>query len=529
MERPSDENKSLERMSVNRVFPIPYQVDFSLETKGKYINDTKRKLTWKFGFAHSPTVFPHKYDNDGNYLGDEEGATVDVADEDYKRGVECRGREHEIILVWSLLTGKAHLYVDSKEIYRHAALDSWIFDAFSATFHKGFDLPNPKHNGKHRINIRCYARTPIGAKNMSVDDKGGVFRQYELTVDGLSYFSMPAVYELGTQRMWKKISRWQIGDNSGPSGTPTGQRNDHFLLENDSEKKAMSPRSESEEQRMIRLATEASLRDWDNEHGYGKNSSPERSSLSRAKSSSGKKKKSKKSSKKNSSNLPQIGENSSNLIDFGAPTRDQLTRDFSSIEISNEPTSDVSVLGFDDDRTTASFMQKTHFPAGQPPAFAMPPQNIQHAGYGSPPPPQQQPQYRADPTYTPPHYHQPIQQQQPQVWNAAGSNPAQPQHSASSTASFAMAPPPTLDDFKNAFGSSMSVMPTASLMSPSSSGASVVTSSMSPQYNGMQYQQQQQQQHTTNYAQQPFQGAQTQNYAPPANKFDPLKLDPFAS
>ena len=284
----------------------------------------------------------------------------------------------------------------------------------------------------------------------------------------------------------------------------------------------MSPRSESDEERMIRLATEASLRDWDNEHGYG--SSPQRSSSSRAKSSSAKKKNSKTSSKKKSSNLPQIGENS-NLIDFGAPTSDQLARDFTSIEISNEPTSDVSVLGFDDDRTTASFMRNTQFPAGQPPAFAMPPQNIQPAGYGSPPPPQQ-PQYRSDPTYTPPHYHQPIQQQQPQVWNnAVGPNPAQPQHSTSSTASFAMAPPPTLDDFKNAYGSSMSVMPTASLMSPLSTGASVATSTMSPQYNGVQHQQQ----HTTNYAQQPLQGAPMQNNAPPANNFDPLKLDPFAS
>lgn len=338
----------------------------------------------------------------------------------------------------------------------------------------------------------------------------------------------------------------QNGDNSGPSGSPKGRNNEYFHLEKDtqghysayarygnsispSEKKVMSPRSESDEQRMIRLATEASLRDWDNDHGYGKDSSPERSSSSRAKSSSGKKKKNKTSSKKNSSNLDAIGENS-NLIDFGAPASDQLAQGFSSIEISNQPTSDVSVLGFDDDRTTASFMQNAYGPAGagQPPAFAMPPQNIQHAGYGSPPPPPpQQPHYRADPTYTPPHYHQPIQQQQqPQVWNSAvGFNPTQPQHFASSTASFAMAPPPTLDDFQNAFGSSMSVMPTASLMSPSSS-ASVVTSSMSPQYNGVQYQQQHA---SNNQAQQPWEGAPSQNHAPPANNFDPLKLDPFAS
>jgi len=63
--------------------------------------------------------------------------------------------------------------------------------------HRGFDLPNAEFNGKHRIDIRLYARTPIGAKNMVVDEAGSRFRQFDMAVDGLSYFSMPAVFELG--------------------------------------------------------------------------------------------------------------------------------------------------------------------------------------------------------------------------------------------------------------------------------------------------------------------------------------------
>ena len=49
---------------------------------------------------------------------------------------------------------------------RHEPVKDEIFNPFSAQFHKGFNLPNSKFNGRHRIDIRCYARTPMGAKNM---------------------------------------------------------------------------------------------------------------------------------------------------------------------------------------------------------------------------------------------------------------------------------------------------------------------------------------------------------------------------
>ena len=105
-----------------KAFPLPYQVDFIAENKGRKGTNTKRKLVWKFGFAHPPAVFPHLYDENENYIGDKEGKNNTSYTE--KKGVECRGREHEIVLTWSLLTGKAHIYVDSKEIYRHAPVST---------------------------------------------------------------------------------------------------------------------------------------------------------------------------------------------------------------------------------------------------------------------------------------------------------------------------------------------------------------------------------------------------------------------
>ena len=106
-----------------RVFPVPYQVDFSVESKGKRLDSTKRKLIWKFGFGYPPAVFPHLYDSDENYIGDitNDGSIVPYPDNPQK-GAECRGREHEVMLTWSLLTGKAHIYVDSNEICEYRAI-----------------------------------------------------------------------------------------------------------------------------------------------------------------------------------------------------------------------------------------------------------------------------------------------------------------------------------------------------------------------------------------------------------------------
>eukprot|EP00985_Skeletonema_marinoi_P019912 scaffold11594_cov131-Skeletonema_marinoi.AAC.3 len=123
---------------------------------------------------------------------------------------------------------------------------------------------------------------------MIVDDAGGKFRQYELTIDGLSFFSMPAMYELGTQTMWHKLSRWRMmsesqeQDTSGErqhysgNNNQTGRLQDEYYFSQNkgkpdrsitkSERRAMAPRTESDEQRMTRIAMEASLRDIDNEN-----------------------------------------------------------------------------------------------------------------------------------------------------------------------------------------------------------------------------------------------------------------------
>eukprot|EP00581_Thalassiosira_minuscula_P013285 CAMPEP_0183712026 /NCGR_PEP_ID=MMETSP0737-20130205/7308_1 /TAXON_ID=385413 /ORGANISM="Thalassiosira miniscula, Strain CCMP1093" /LENGTH=609 /DNA_ID=CAMNT_0025940601 /DNA_START=374 /DNA_END=2203 /DNA_ORIENTATION=+ len=607
--------------SHKRVFPVPYQVDFTAESKGRHLDSTKRKLTWKFGFAHPPSVFPHLFDANENYIGEtNDGAPNNSSiaphnnpapeSANLKQGTECRGREHEIILTWSILTGKVHIYVDSREIYRHEPVgkEDSIFSTFSGSFHRGFDLPSPKFNGHHRIDIRCYARTPMGAKNMAVDDRGGKFRQYDLTVDGLSYFSMPAVYELGTERMWNKVSRWGLqrsesgmqeesdyGHGGGMhgerhrhegGGSPSGgsayygggthvdeMRRNKYKKKNSSsrygksisksEYKEMNPRTESEEERMIRLATEASLQEWEKDVGYGQqgsggggggggersysNSSSSSYENQRAHSagnghqSGGRVHSSSRKQNGAPSNLGAIGED--NLIDFGA--LDGATAAISQISISKHTSSDVSVL--DDDATTASFMMNTAWNSSNGVPQQQPPPPPAY-GNGMPSPYQQpSPGYGRDPTFAGGYAQQQHQQQhQPQQpWN--GSMSSAPGGLPPSDASFAVAPAPTLDDYKDAFGKSMymgaSVASSMNPMSPASMGMA------SP----MAQQQQQQQpqygmqlapapQYSTNqmvvHPSQSFSSSASWAMPPPAaappaaapvNKFDPLRSDPFAS
>ncbi len=515
----------------SKVFPIPYQIDFTVESKGRHLDSTKRKITWKFGFAHPPSVFPHLFDKDENYIGENNNGTPSNDDAPHKKGAECRGREHEIILVWSILTNKAHIYVNSQEIFRlDSPHEDYInLNPFSGSFRRGFNLPNAKYNGKHRIDIRCYARTPIGAKNMIVDDAGGKFRQYELTVDGQSFFSFPALYELGTQTMWHKLSRWRMmssesqGDDTPNDGHQfTGNNNHTGRLQDEyyfakhngksdrsitkSERRAMAPRTESDEERMTRIAMEASLRDIENESSarshdkritlHSSSSHEENNVLSGNRQFSSRRPK---LESKNTS-LVTVGEDD-NLIDFGEDDDDTppvggLANGVSQISFSPQTTSDVSVLA-DDDATTASFMMKQEWnnPAGQQ-ATTMPNQMSQQANV--------QFHYR-DPTFAPP-------PQRP--WNTVGTISSNPAMNArpglSSDVSFAVPPAPTLADFKDAFGSSTMSMAASNPMSPASTIGMYSPTAL-----------------RGNWQNQPRPGAPPSQPAP--NQFDPLRSDPFAS
>ena len=376
---------------------------------------------------------------------------------------------------------------------------------------------------------------------------------------------MPAVYELGTPQMWRKVNKWGMmrqesiasGDNcttsddnteelrekytqsmtdtydrwnemhdTGRNGR-TGRLKDEYHFDKARSKsydrygqsisrgeyKAMNPKDESEEERMIRIAMQNSMRDLDKDN-HVSTSSPH------AHRSSGQVK-----SEHNAPKLAAVGEDE-NLIDFGEDNLHDLSRGVSQIAFSQP--SDVSVLG-DDDATVASFMMPMQQPAG----FHQQPQQQQAFSNNQP-------------------YHPQIYQQAPPIKPGyqdptfSMSSPTTPRNGLNDAASFAYAPPPTWDDYKDAFGGSVrmstdgSVMG-GSMMSPMSAASPMNGSATFAPQMQQQYQHYQQQQVINGFtgsihASNPFASPNNHhtNQQPAANTgknsmFDPLRNDPFAS
>lgn len=303
----------------------------------------------------------------------------------------------------------------------------------------------------------------------------------------------------------------------------------------------------------MRVAMEASLNDWERDVGYGKRSngaaaSRRSSSEENDSSYSNRRKGSSRSAakKKTAKKMSSIGED--NLIDFGA---DEASKVLSQITISRQTTSDISVMD-NDDATTASFVMGTawnsngavpppqqHYPSLSPrqPTAAQLYPNQQ---------PQPPPQQYHDPTFRPPY----AQQQWTGVGTVSSPNPTSPHYGAGlpSDASFAVPPPPTWDDYNDAFGGSTmnsvggsTGMTYAQPMSPASAASVGMMSPMTQVQHQPSMQAQYGTQQASQWQSQPFGpagggsivGGGPSMGAPPGvsngNKFDPLRSDPFAS
>jgi len=131
-------------------FPV-YQIDFSAVACGKNVASTKRRIRWRFGYSNREAL--------------DTGET----------GTACRGEEHEISLVWSLTSGKRLIMANGNEVH----YSTNISNMFEYTW---------TMKGNHVIKLVAHAAQLTGNTN---------FRQYNIFVDGLSFFDMPKVFELG--------------------------------------------------------------------------------------------------------------------------------------------------------------------------------------------------------------------------------------------------------------------------------------------------------------------------------------------
>ena len=130
-----------------------YQIDWSHEQAGKRVAAAKRKIRFRFGFANEAALA--------------QGL----------KGPECRGSEHELLLVWSLTSGKKQVLVDGNEV--HYSKGKMGENRFESSF------VIAGHVGK----IVAHAAPPL----QTIPG----FRQFDMHVDGMSFFEMPKIYELG--------------------------------------------------------------------------------------------------------------------------------------------------------------------------------------------------------------------------------------------------------------------------------------------------------------------------------------------
>jgi hypothetical protein len=197
----------------------PYQVDFSMKNASKTFGFSKKRVSFKFGVASEQAM--------------SQGVT----------GAHCRGSEHEIIFVWSLNSGKRQILADGKDIhYSESGQNGWTSDQ---VFQHHFQLVIPNFN----IPLRCHLITQPANRDMPN------VRPFDLRVNGISYFQMSKIFQLGTAAM---ISRPLRGGKNGGGNSGGRSSNHHHHHNQDPEE---DPYCTTDERRAIAAAKLESLRD----------------------------------------------------------------------------------------------------------------------------------------------------------------------------------------------------------------------------------------------------------------------------
>jgi hypothetical protein len=141
-----------------------YQIDCQIAASGKRVSATKRRVGFRFGFSNREAVA--------------KGCT----------GIDCRGEEHEVNLVWSLTSGKRTVTADGHEVHFSAGRRDTKFETSWSMA------------GGHIMKLVAYAAPPL------FPQPGVLFRQYDLQIDGLSFFETPRIYELGVVDAVRKVT-----------------------------------------------------------------------------------------------------------------------------------------------------------------------------------------------------------------------------------------------------------------------------------------------------------------------------------
>jgi len=204
----------MSKIAHNRSPVQMYQIDFNAVAAGRHIAMSKRRIRWRFGFPNKEAL--------------EAGET----------GTACRGTEHDVTVIWSVTSGKKVIIADSQHI--HMSMDR------SGVFDHSFNL-----RGNHVARVCIHANPPT---------TNGT-RQYELFIDGRSFFTLPKVFELGVSGSSEKrvpgvITQSQrnvLSQRSTSDGLSYDRKKGGYV------EAVVAPKSKGEEDEDLRRAIAASL------------------------------------------------------------------------------------------------------------------------------------------------------------------------------------------------------------------------------------------------------------------------------
>mmetsp|Transcript_28572 Transcript_28572/g.40806 ORF Transcript_28572/g.40806 Transcript_28572/m.40806 type:complete len:401 (+) Transcript_28572:121-1323(+) len=154
----------------------PYQINYRSKRAGKHITATKRRITFQFGFSSAEAIAS----------GETEA--------------NCRGEEHEIVLIWSHVSGKRELFMDGKPIHMSKAARG------NTKFQYTWGI------GTHVLKIIANGTPPMGEQSH--------LRQFDLLLDGISFFRFFKIYQLGRNRV-KGLSKPQANTPNTYSRGPS--------------------------------------------------------------------------------------------------------------------------------------------------------------------------------------------------------------------------------------------------------------------------------------------------------------------
>jgi len=183
---------------------MPYQIDFSAIAAGKRVSSTKRKMRWRFGYANTQALAAGR------------------------NGTDCRGEEHDVTIVWSITSGKRVITMDGKEVHYSTNRASLLEFSWQT-------------KGNHVIKVLCHAAPPMTAQPG--------FKQYDLSIDGQSFFTMPKVFQLGVNGAVSEAMPGAYRSNYASSNTGFSSQN----MKND------APVTREQEEADLRRAIQESI------------------------------------------------------------------------------------------------------------------------------------------------------------------------------------------------------------------------------------------------------------------------------